>query len=124
MRSSTIVLTVGLLASPLALMTAPGNPMGSASLITAANAQTSDTINGRVLTPAPVPSIQPPGVAPVDRFGGPASQTTNAAGPANSTPFSSTPSGTFTGGNGTETAQSDRILTPAEGQDTTPNLSR
>ena len=60
----------------------------------------------------------------VDRFGGPGSQTLNAAGPSNSTPFSDTPSGTFTGGNGLETAESDRILAPNQGQDTTPNLSR
>jgi hypothetical protein len=118
MRSSTIVLAVVLLSSPLALLASPDSTASAAGFPIAADAQGNDT----VLKDAPVPSVGPAGVAPVDRVAGAGGRTLDA-GPANSTPFSSTPTGTLSSG-GTQTSNSDRIGSPAGGDGVTPNLGK
>lgn len=122
MRSSTLVLAIGLLASPLALLASPDNTAVAAGFPTLAAAQGSETINGHVLTDAPVPSVGPAGVAPVDRVGGEGSRTLDA-GPTNSTPFSSTPTGSLSSG-GTQVSNADRVNSPADGAGVTPNLGK
>lgn len=123
MYSSTIVLAVALLAAPLALLTSPDNMTatdGFAQLV--ADNTVSNTVNGRPLVDAPVPGGIPAGVAPVDRAAGEGSRTLDA-GPVNSTPFSSTPSGTLSDG-GTQTSKSDRVDAPSGGSGVTPNLGK
>ena len=79
-------------------------------------------MDGRVLQPAPVPSIDPPGVAPVDRVAGAGSRTLDA-GPVNSTPFSATPTGTLSSG-ADQPSVRDRVRSPADATESTPNLGR
>ncbi len=122
MRSSTIVLAIGLLAAPLALIVSPDNEASAAGSQVFAAAQSQDTINGHVLTDAPVSSIPPQGVAPVDRVAGEGSRTLDA-GPINSTPFSSTPTGTLSSG-GTQVSNADRVNAPADASGVTPNLGK
>ena len=122
MRSSTIVLAIGLLASPLALLASPDSMASADSFTQLVGAQSSDTVNGRVLTDAPVPSIGPTGVTPSDRVAGEGSRTLDA-GPTNSTPFSSTPSGTLSSG-GSQTSNTDRVNAPSDASGVTPNLGR
>ena len=123
MRSSTIVLAVGLLAAPLAMLTSPNNPAdaaGFAQLI--ADNSVSNTVNGRPLIDAPVPSVAPAGVAPVNRVDG-AGTPIVQAGPVDSTPFSNTPSGMLSGG-GAQIANADRVDVPSNASTATPNLSK
>ena len=122
MRSNTIVLAVGLLATPLSLLAAssPGAP-APANIWTAAAVPFESSINGHARHPAPRPPVGPPGVAPVDRVAGPGSRTLDA-GPVNSTPFSDTPTGTLSGG-GTQESVRDRTVAPA-GSSVTPNLGK
>ena len=87
MHSRTIILAIGLLAAPLSLLAAPETAPTGAGGFWLAAAAGEETVNGRVLTEAPVPNIGPGGVAPVDRVAGAGSRTLDA-GPANSTPFS------------------------------------
>ena len=122
MRSSTIVLAVGLLTSPLALLVSPGNGADAAGFVQLVAGQTDNTVNGHVLTDAPVPNVEPPGLAPVDRVAGEGSRTLDA-GPTNSTPFSSTPTGTLSSG-GTQASNADRVNAPADGSGVTPNLGK
>ena len=65
-----------------------------------------------------MPSIPEPGLSPADRVAGEGSRTLDA-GPTNSTPFSSTPSGTLSSG-GTQASNSDRVNAPADGSGVTP----
>ncbi len=122
MRSSTLVLAVGLFTSPMAFLVTPDTGAGATGFPTLAAAQTDETVNGHVLTDAPVPNIAPPGLPPVDRVAGEGSRTLDA-GPTNSTPFSSTPSGTLSSG-GTQVSNADRVNAPADGTGVTPNLGR
>ena len=128
MRSSTLVLAVGLLAAPLALLASSDNGAAAAGngavpgfpMLVAG--QTENTVNGHVLTDAPVPSVGPAGLAPVDRVAGAGSRTLDA-GPVNSTPFSSTPTGSLSSG-GTQASNADRVNAPADGSGVTPNLGK
>ena len=120
MRSSTIVLAVGLLAAPLALFGSPGAGTPSGGLVQVASAQVPAKTG--VFVDAPVPRVDPAGISPADRVAGAGGRTLDA-GPANGTPFSSTPSGTL-GGGGTGESNADAIRSPADAGDTTPNLSR
>ncbi len=93
MRSSTILLSVGLLATPLALLANPQAGAGTDGLMQLAqNTATSvpqQTINGRPLVDAP--TAGPPfGFPPEYRVADPGSRSLNA-GPINSTPFSAGP---------------------------------
>ncbi len=123
MRSSTIVLAVGLLAAPLALLASPDSTAVAAGFpqLIAQN-DVSNTVNGRPLVDAPVPSIPPAGLPPVDRVAGEGGRAL-AAGPTNSTPFSNTPSGMLSDG-GTQVANADRVYAPANDSGVTPNLSK
>ena len=118
MRSTTLVLAVGLLASPLALLASPDNTAEAAGSPQLAAAQTGDTVNGHVLTDAPVPTVGPAGVSPVDRVAGEGGRTLDA-GPANSTPFSNAPTGTLSSG-GSQTSNTDRVNAPSDGSGVTP----
>lgn len=71
-------------------------------------------------TPAPVPRLAAPTVAPAERAGGPGMQATNT-GPTDSTPFSASPSGTLVGSD--RIGQDTKNETPG-GTPTTPNLSK
>ena len=121
MRSSTIVLAVSLLAAPLSLLAAPqpASPQGNMLL---AAAPLEGSVNGHALEPAPLPTVGPAGVSPVDRVAGPGSHTLDA-GPTNSTPFSDTPTGSLSEG-GTEGSQRDRTLSPSDASGVTPNLGK
>lgn len=121
MHSRTIVLAVGMLAAPLSIFAGPTAPSG-ASAIWSVAAPLEDSVNGKALEPAPVPSIGPAGVAPVDRVAGAGSRTLGA-GPVNSTPFSATPTGTLSEG-GDQASQRDRTLAPSDASGVTPNLGR
>ncbi len=121
MHSRTIVLIIGVLAAPLSLQVAPQtSASGTGNLWLTAG--TEDSVNGHVLTPAPVSNLDPDGVSAVDRAAQPGSHTLDA-GPTNSTPFSSTPSGTLSEG-GDQGSQRDRSLSPADQSGVTPNLGR
>jgi hypothetical protein len=122
MRSSTIVLVVGLLASPLALLASPDNTASAAGFPLVADIQGDSTIQSQHLQDAPVPSVGPAGVAPVDRAAGAGGRTLDA-GPTNSTPFSSTPSGTLSSG-GAQISNADRVDSAAGGAGVTPNLGK
>jgi hypothetical protein len=74
----------------------------------------------RGYTPAPVPNLPPPTVAPSERAGGPGLQAENT-GPTDSTPFSAQPSGTLVGSD--RLGQDSKNETPG-GIPTTPNLSK
>ena len=74
----------------------------------------------RGYTPAPVPNVAAPTVAPSERAGGPGLQATNA-GPTDSTPFSAAPSGTLVGSD--RIGQDSKNETPG-GLPTTPNLAK
>ena len=121
MHSRTIVLAVGLLAAPLSMLANPGGAPGAEPIWPAA-APLQDTVNGRPLESAPVPSVETPGLAPVDRVAGSGGRTLDA-GPVNSTPFSAAPSGTLSEG-GDQISQRDRTVAPAGGAGVTPNLGR
>ncbi len=121
MHSRLIALAVGLLAVPLALAATPGTASSQASLFPVA-ALPEDSVNGHLLTPAPMPSELPPGVPAVDRVAEPGSHTLSA-GPTNSTPFSDTPTGTLSEG-GDQGSQRDRTMSPADTSGETPNLGK
>ena len=74
----------------------------------------------RGYTPAPVPNVAAPDVAPSERAGGPGLQATNT-GPTNSTPFSAAPSGTLVGSD--RIGQDSKNETPGA-LPTTPNLAK
>jgi hypothetical protein len=119
MRSSTIVLAVGLLASPLALVDNPQSSdmtTGLAQLVQyATGAPEQRVIGGRPLTDAP--RAEPlPGVAPVDRVAGPGSRSLNA-GPVNALPFSAAPlSNAAAGSPGSPNGTPGDIATPNLGR--------
>lgn len=76
----------------------------------------------RVFTPAPVPGVSSPTVAPADRAGsGPGVRATDS-GPTDSTPFSAAPSGTLGGspltGSGSTSRDGGSL------QSVTPNLGK
>jgi len=123
MRSSTLLLTVGLLAAPLALLDNPQTgPMTdelmqlAQNTVTNSQAAPDQSINGRPLLDAPVPDAVPLGVSPANRAAAAGSRDLTA-GPVNATPFSAGP---------TSALQSGSPATPngtAQG-DATPNLGR
>ena len=80
------------------------------------------SINGRPLVDAPLSSLGPAGLPPVDRAAQPGTASQDA-GPVNGTPFSATPSGTLSEG-GSQTDQHDRSLAPADAGGVVPNLGR
>jgi hypothetical protein len=121
MRSNTIVLLAGLLAAPLALLAAPDSTPPLANVLLA-DQPLESSINGHPLAPAPVPSVGPAGISPVDRVAGPGSHALDA-GPTNSTPFSATPSGTLSEG-GAAGSQRDRTEAPSDTTGVTPNLGK
>ena len=121
MHSRLIALAVGLLAVPLALAATPGTASSQASLFPVA-ALPEDSVNGHLLTPAPMPSELPPGVPAVDRVAAPGRHTLSA-GATNSTPFSDTPTGTLSEG-GAQGSQRDRTMSPADTSGETPNLGK
>ncbi len=126
MRSSTIVLAVGLFAAPLALLTTPDVSKGGGNIFAEARAQGSapggQPLNNRTFTDAPVSNLATPGVAPADRVAGEGGRTLDA-GPVDGTPFSNLPAGYLADG-GSQITERDRVYQPKEGQDTTPSLSR
>lgn len=122
MHSSTIVVAVALLAAPLSLIALPDNSAAATGFMRVAGPVTDTSVNGHVLTDAPVPRVGPEGVAPVDRVAG-AGGRALGAGPTNSTPFSSTPSGTLSSG-GAQTGNSDRVNAPTDASGVTPNLGK
>ena len=121
MRSNTIVLAIGLLAAPLSLLAAPDPAPTPANLLLAA-APLEGSVNGHALEPAPLPTVGPAGISPVDRVAGPGSHALDA-GPTNSTPFSATPSGTLSEG-GSQGSQRDRTEAPSDTTGVTPNLGK
>ena len=122
MRSNIIVLAVGLLAAPLSLLAAPDSTTPPSGNVLLAAAPLEGSVNGHPLEPAPIPTVGPAGVSPVDRVAGPGSHTLDA-GPTNSTPFSDTPTGSLSEG-GTEGSQRDRTLSPSDTTGMTPNLGK
>ena len=122
MHSRTIVLAVGLLAAPLSLMLSPEGSSLRPSRVWIAAASAEESVNGHVLTAAPVPGDSGGGRSPADRVAGAGSRTMDA-GPTNSTPFSSTPTGATSGG-GDQVSQRDRSLTPFSQSGVIPNLGR
>ena len=120
MRTITLIAGIGFLACPLALLSSQ-QKTAAAPLLQPAADQTETTLNGRPLNDAPVPSVEPPGLPPQDRVAQPSSPI--AAGPVNATPFSGTPSITLSEG-GTQTAEKDRVLTPADTTGVIPNLGK
>ena len=122
MRPSTLVLTIGMLASPFALVANPQAGQMADGLLQMAQVTVparnvpEQSVNGRPLTDAPVPGLAAPGVSPVNRAAGPGSRDL-AAGPVNSTPFSAAP---------TSALQSGSPATPngTPGGDVTPSLGR
>jgi hypothetical protein len=119
MRSSTIVLAIGLLASPLALLANPaGAPMTNSltDLVQYTPAPPDQTIHGRPLTDAPVSNLPPLGVAPVDRAAGPGSRDLSA-GPVNATPFSAAPTSNLAAGSpATPNGTAAGVATPSLGK--------
>ena len=114
-----IALALLLLTGPLSV-----GDVGSrfpAALVQVARAQP-NSVNGRRLEDAPISRLPPDGVSPSDRVAGPGGLTLDA-GPSNGTPFSSTPSGTLSGG-GTPEADSDTVRESPDSGRATPNLSR
>lgn len=122
MHSRTIVLAVALFAIPLSILAAPDQPQPPAPVVqqTAAGEQT--TINGHVLTDAPVSTLLPEHLPPVDRAAQPGARAL-AAGPVNATPFSDAPTGTLSGG-GVAGSQGGRTLASPDADGVTPNLGR
>jgi hypothetical protein len=123
MRSSTLVLTIGLLASPLALLAKPqSEPMTNGSVqlaqatIRSGQNAPDQSVNGRPLLDAPVPDTVPLGVSPANRAASAGSRDLTA-GPVNATPFSAAP---------TSALQAGSPATPngTAGGDATPNLGR
>jgi hypothetical protein len=121
MRSNIIVLVVGLLAAPLSLLATPGPTPEPTNVLLAADTL-EGSVNGHALEPAPLPTVGPAGVSPVDRVAGPGSHALDA-GPTNSTPFSATPSGTLSEG-GSQVSQRDRTEAPSDATGVTPNLGK
>ena len=122
MHSRTIVLAVGLLAAPLSLLVAPQAASTGASNMLLIAASPEDTVNGHVLTPAPISGLPTPGVPAEDRVAQPGH--TLDAGPINSTPFSDSPTGTLSEG-GDQASQRDRTLAPADSDSgAVPNLGK
>ena len=123
MRSSTIVLAVGLLSAPLSFLA--GRTPDAALPFDAFNPANVRPVQALVkpgFTDAPVSSIPPDGVSPVDRAAGAGTRSFDA-GPVNSTPFSDTPTGTLSDG-GTQVSRGDRTLAPSDGNGVTPNLGK
>ena len=122
MQSSTIVLTIGLLTAPVALLANPQvGPMTNGLEELAQNTiprtatAPDQSINGRPLEPAPVPG-PPPGVPPVERAAGPGSRDL-VAGPVNSTPFSAGPESNMQAGSpATPNGRPGDVATPALGR--------
>ncbi len=121
MRPHSIILAVSLLAAPLSLLGLPDSGANAAGA-PPADQRVSNTVNGRALLPAPVPSGLEDGVSPVDRAAEPGTHSFDA-GPINGTPFSDTPTGTLSDG-GTQIDRGDRTFTPADSPGATPNLGR
>ena len=100
MRPSTLVLTIGLLTAPVALLANPSMTDGLQELAQNTIPQSAivpdQTIHGRPLEPAPVPGPLP-GIPPVERAGGPGSRDL-VAGPVNSLPFSAAPTSNMQAG--------------------------
>lgn len=118
MRSSTIILALGIMATPVALLASPQSPGMTDGLLQMVQLTTSapeQTLNGRPLTDAPV-SGPIHSISPADRAGGAGSRDLNA-GPVASLPFSAGP---------VSNLQAGSQSTPNGGrnQDTTPNLGR
>ncbi len=112
MRSSTIALVVGLLAAPLALLTSPDHavvPSVFPQLL--ADNDVPNTAD------APLPNVEPAGVATADRVDG-AGERTVQAGPVNST----TLSGSLPGVD--QTVNADRVVTPSTDAVVTPDFSK
>jgi hypothetical protein len=115
MRSRTIVIAVQLLTAPAAA--------GLLQLAQNTTGVPDQTVHGEKLTDAPVSSLSSsvkPGVAPVDRAAGEGLRSSNA-GPPDSTPFSSVPSGTLR--TGTQADVHDREDAPSSTA-AAPNLGR
>ena len=121
MRSNIIVLAVALLATPLSLLAAASSPSATPEIWQAATPLES-TVDGHALEPAPIPTVGPAGISPVDRVAGAGSRTLDA-GPTNSTPFSATPPGTGSDG-GDQGSVRDRTLAPSDTSGVTPNLGK
>lgn len=118
MRSSTIVLVLGILAMPMALLANPQDrPMtdGLLQMVQLTTAAPEQTLNGRPLTDAPVAGPIH-GVSPAERVAGAGSRDLNA-GPVASLPFSAGP---------VSNLQAGSQSTPNGGRDqnATPNLGR
>ncbi len=118
MHSRAIVVAIGLLAAPLSFLDTPK----AATPVWLAADPVESSVNGHRLESAPVPTVGPPGISPVDRVAGAGSRTLDA-GPVNSTPFSATPSGTLSSGGDQESVR-DRVQSPADTSGVTPNLGR
>ncbi len=118
MRSSTLVLTIGLLATPFALLANPPpgpTPGGSMQLAQNSAVAPQQSINGRPLLDAPTGGPLP-GVAPVDRAGGPGSPSLTA-GPVNATPFAAGPTSNYQAGSpGTPNGTPGGLATPNLGR--------
>lgn len=97
MHTRIIIVATGLLSAPLSLLATPGTTALQPSAIWPAAAPAESSVNGHTLAPAPMPTVGPAGVAPVDRAGGSNSRT-EGAGPVESTPFSAAPEGMFSSG--------------------------
>lgn len=118
MRPSTLILGLGILATPIALLASPQSPRMTDGLLQMVQLTTSapeQTLNGRPLTDAPVTGPIH-GVAPADRVAGTGSRDLNA-GPVASLPFSAGPISN-------EQSGSQSSPNGRQNQDSTPNLGR
>ena len=116
MHARTIIAAIGLLAAPLSLFAAPGATVLQPGAILPAAAPAESSVNGHKLEPAPMPTVGPAGVAPVDRAGG-LNSPTAGAGPVESTPFSAAPQGMFSSG-------SEQVRSPTDATGVPRTLGR
>ena len=118
MHSSTIVLAIGLLASPLALLGNSASQPMVQSLTQLAQYSTGapeQSIHGRPLADAPVPDAIP-GLSPANRVATHESRSLDA-GPVNATPFSAGPISNYAAGSpATPNGISGDVATPGLGK--------
>jgi hypothetical protein len=120
-----VAFAVAVVAAPLSLVSPASGPFAGPSLTATPvddGGIIEKSIDGRPTVDAPLSNLPVEGLPPVDRVAGPGSHAL-ASGPINGTPFSSTPTGTLSEG-GTQIAQSDRTLAPADADGVVPNLGR
>ena len=122
MHSSNLTFVIALLASPLALLPLASHSAAGQPLLAADQTVGSSTLGGRPLVDAPLSTLGPARLPPVDRAAQPGTHS-DSAGPVNGTPFSATPSGTLSEG-GTQPDQHDRSFAASNDTGVVPNLGK